>query len=114
MLTEHGVLAVIERSAEVALREDDIFPSYSLKWDYVSWNSVNALEEAVMFERQGRQRTGPVLSIAGTGNRAMCEPGEVAGDAGVIRGPPDRMPLLGRRRLPHTLRTRVREAPRPA
>ena len=60
LLTENGVLAVIERSAQVGLREDDIIPRYSLNQDYVSWNPVRALEEAGMFERQGRRGTSPV------------------------------------------------------
>ena len=60
LLTENGVLAVIERSAEVGLREDDIIHRYSLNREYVSWNPVKALEEAEMFERLGQQDTGPV------------------------------------------------------
>ena len=60
LLTANGILAVIDRSAEVGLREDDIIPCYSLNREYVSWNPIKALEEAEMFERLGQQDTGPV------------------------------------------------------
>ncbi len=60
LLTENGVLAVIGRSAEVGLREDDIIPCYSLNREYVSWSPVTALEEADMFDRLGQQDTGPI------------------------------------------------------
>ena len=60
LLTESGVLAVVERSAQVGLREDDIIPAYSLNREYVPWNPVKALEEAGLFERLGQECTGPV------------------------------------------------------
>ena len=60
LLTEIGVLAAIAQSAEVGLREHDIISRYSLNQDYVLWDPVRALEEAGMFERHGRQGTGPV------------------------------------------------------
>ncbi|MDE2980908.1 MAG: class I SAM-dependent methyltransferase [Gemmatimonadota bacterium] len=60
LLTENGVLAVVDRSAQVGLREDDIIPRYSLNRDYVHWDPVAALEEAGLFERLGQERTGLV------------------------------------------------------
>ncbi len=60
LLTRNGVLAVVDRSAQVGLREDDIIPRYSLNRDYVRWDPVTALEEAGLFERLGRECTGPV------------------------------------------------------
>ena len=60
MLTENGVFAVVDRSAQVGLREDDIIPRYSLNRDYVPWDPVTALEEAGLFERLRQEETGPV------------------------------------------------------
>ena len=60
LLTRNGVLAVVDRSAQVGLREDDIIPRYSLNRNYERWNPVAALEEAGLFERLGREFTGPV------------------------------------------------------
>ena len=60
LLTENGVLAVVNRSADVGLREDDIIPRYSLNREYVRWDPVRALENAGLFERLGQQETDPV------------------------------------------------------
>ena len=60
LLSENGVLAVVDRSTQVGLREDDIIPRYSLNRDYVRWDPVTALEEAGLFERLGQEETGPV------------------------------------------------------
>ena len=60
LLTENGVLAVVDRGAQVGLREDDIIPAHSLNRDYVHWDPVAALEEAGLFERLGQECTGPV------------------------------------------------------
>ncbi|MCY3548441.1 MAG: class I SAM-dependent methyltransferase [Gemmatimonadetes bacterium] len=60
LLTENGVLAVVGRSAQVGLREDDIIPRYSLNRDYERWDPVAALEKAGLFERLGQECSGPV------------------------------------------------------
>ena len=60
LLAENGAFAVVDRSAQVGLREDDIIPRYSLNRDYVPWDPVTALEEAGLFERLGHEETGPV------------------------------------------------------
>ena len=60
LLTENGVFAVVDRSAQVGLREDDIIPRYSLNRDYVPWDPVTALEKAGLCERLGQEDTGPV------------------------------------------------------
>ena len=60
LLTENGVLAVVDRSAHVGLREGDIIPRYSLNREYVRWDPVKTLEETGLFERLGQEDTGPV------------------------------------------------------
>ena len=60
LLTENGVLAVVDRSAHVGLREGDIIPRYSLNREYVSWDPVTTIEEMGLFERIGQEDTGPV------------------------------------------------------
>ena len=60
LLTENGVLAVVDRGAHVGLREGDIIPRYSLNREYVGWDPVTTLEEMGLFERLGQEDTGPV------------------------------------------------------
>jgi SAM-dependent methyltransferase len=59
-LTGNGMLAVIERTANVGLREDDIIPRYSLNQEYVAWDPVNALQEAGLFDPRGHEVIGPI------------------------------------------------------
>ena len=60
LLTENGVLAVVDRSAQVGLREGNIIPRYSLNREYVRWDPVKTIEEMGLFERIVQEDTGSV------------------------------------------------------
>ena len=62
LLTENGVLAVVERSADVGMREDDIIPRYSLNRDYVRWDPVTSAgkRRLVRAPRPAGDGSGPV------------------------------------------------------